>query len=73
MGFNSVGGGLNYLNYHVPYGKALYIYIFIASVSTTYEDGTERSVTSAHKPQHPGNHPTEIIQHLILNYITLLN
>jgi hypothetical protein len=29
----------------------------------TYEDGTVRSETSAHKIQAPGNHPKERIQH----------
>jgi hypothetical protein len=32
--------------------------IFIGGVNfTAYEDGTERSETSAHKIQTPGNHP----------------
>ena len=36
--------------------------IFIGLVHTTYEDGTERSETSAHKIQTPGIHPKERIQ-----------
>jgi hypothetical protein len=35
----------------------------ILLVHTTYEVGTERSETSAHKIQTPGNHPEERMQH----------
>jgi hypothetical protein len=32
----------------------------------THEDGTECSETSAQKIQRPGNHPKEIIQHILI-------
>jgi len=35
--------------------------IFIGLLKKTYEYGTERSETSAHKIQTPGNHPKERI------------
>jgi len=35
----------------------------ILPVHTTYEDGTERSETSAYTIQTPGNRPKERIQH----------